>query len=211
MSLPPLPPFRWPGNLRRYRLILAFILLCTGIELLLLAADFGLIGSLRWRSLWLQNGAFWSGLLRNWQPNYAAQPWLMFATYSFLHVGPGHLLGNMVVLAWLGPALQDRLGRVGFCALWLAAASGGALCFALLSTSPAPMVGTSGAIFGLLGAIVALDYLDRGDLSAVLSMTGVLAALNALTFVLEQGGLAWETHLGGYLAGLLAVAALKSR
>jgi membrane associated rhomboid family serine protease len=208
MSLPPLPSFRWLSLSRGDHLILGLIALCTLIELILSAADLGFVGTVRWRTLWIENAAFWAGLLRDWQPNYAAQPWLMFGTYAFLHVGPMHLLGNMLALIWLGPVLQARLGRRGFCLLWLAAASGGALCFALLSTTPAPMVGASGAVFGLLGALVALDYLDRGDLSAVLSMTALLAGLNLVTFIFEKGGLAWETHLGGYLAGILAVAAL---
>lgn len=209
MMLPPLPSPVWPTPIRTYALILGLIGLCTGIELFILAADWGLIGSPRWRALGLQYGAFWSGLLRDWQPNYPAQPWLMFCTYAFLHVGPMHLLGNMLALLWLGPMLQDRLGRWGFCALWASGAAGGALCFAALSTAPAPMVGASGAVFGLLGAVVVLDYLKRGALSAVLGMTAVLAGLNGLMFVLEKGALAWETHLGGYLAGILITAALS--
>lgn len=209
MSLPALPSFRWPGDLPRQRLILALIVLCSGIELLLSASEFGFVGSPRWRTLWLENGAFWSGLVRDWEPNYALQPWLMFCTYAFLHVGPTHLLGNMLALAWLGPSLRVRLGLRGFCLLWLAAASGGALCFSLLSTAPAPMVGASGAVFGLLGAFVALDYLDRGNLRSVIEMTALLTALNGLMFLLENGSLAWETHLGGYLGGILAIAVLN--
>lgn len=209
MTLPPLPPLNGQSFTLGYRLILALIVLCSGMELVLLAADFGLIGSPRWRSLAIQNGAFWAGLLRDWQPNYTGQPWLMFGTYAFLHVGTMHLLGNMVALAWLGPALQDRLGPWGFCLLWLTAASGGALGFAALSTAPAPMVGASGVVFGLLGAIVALDYHDRGDLRAVIGMTVALIVLNALMFVMERGTLAWETHLGGYLAGILFIVVLS--
>jgi rhomboid protease GluP len=209
MTLPPLPSFRWLDLSRGDHIILVLIVICTAIEALLSAADIGLIGSPRWRSLGLDNGAFWVGLLRDWQPNYAAQPWLMFCTYAFLHVGPMHLLGNMLTLLWLGPSLRARLGLRGFCALWFAAASGGAVCFALLSGSAAPMVGASGAVFGLLGAIVGLDYLDRGRLMAVIGMTGLLTAMNGIMFFIENGSLAWETHLGGYLAGLLTIAALN--
>lgn len=209
MMLPPLPAFRWLTLSRNDLVLVAVLVVCCAIEALLSAAEAGLIGSPRWRALWLDNGAFWAGLLRDWQPNYSAQPWLMFGTYAFLHVGLMHLLGNMLTLIWLGPALQDRLGVLGFCLLWLVAASGGGLCFALLSTSPAPMVGASGAIFGLLGAIVALDYLDRGDLGPALRMTAVLVGLNGFMFLLEDGALAWETHLGGYLAGILAIAVLN--
>ena len=209
MFLPPLPSPSWPHPAGKYTLIFALVGVCVGIEAMLLAADFGLIGSLRWRMLGLQYGAFWSGLLRDWQPNYDAQPWLMFCSYAFLHVGPMHLLGNMLAVIWLGPPLLDALGQRRFCALWAAGAAGGAFCFAALSTTPAPMVGASGAVFGLVGAIVALDYLQRGDLQAVFGMSVTIAALNALMFFLENGALAWETHLGGYLAGILAVSVLS--
>lgn len=209
MILPPLPSFRWLTLSKGDLAILVLMGLCCTIEILLSAADTGLWGSPRWRALWLDNGAFWAGLLRDWQPNYTAQPWLMFATYAFLHVGPMHLVGNMLTLLWLGPSLQSRLGVKGFCLLWLTAASGGAVCFAVLSTSAAPMVGASGAVFGLLGAIVALDYLDRGDLGSAIRMTGLLITMNAVMFLIEDGGLAWETHLGGYLAGVLAIAAIN--
>lgn len=210
MFLPPLPSPAWPRPVRAYALILGVIGLCTAVELVFLAADWGLIGSNRWRGLGVQYAAFWPGLLRDWQPNYPAQPWLMFGSYAFVHVSPAHLLGNMLALIWLGPMLQNRLSGWGFAALWAAAAVGGALCFAALSSTPAPMVGASGAVFGLLGAVVALDYLKRGDLMAVLGMTSVLAVLNLVMFVLEQGGLAWQTHLGGYLAGIVITAALSA-
>lgn len=208
MILPPLPPLIWPRPARRYALVIALIVMCCAIELILFAADLGLIGATSWRARALQNGAFWAGLLGNWQPNYAYQPWLMFGSYAFLHAGPVHLLGNMLTLIWVGPYIADRLGQRGFAVLWVLSALGGALGFTMLSDAPAPMVGASGAIFGLLGGVVALDYLDRGLLRAVMNMTGLLALLNIATLILERGGLAWETHLGGYLAGLLVVAVL---
>jgi len=209
MNLPTLPPFEWPRSLGRAWLVLGLIALCCVIEVVLYAADLGLIGSTRWRMLWLQNGAFWAGLLRDWQPNYSAQPWAMFGTYAFLHAGPMHLLGNMVTLLWVGPTLLQRLGTANFALLWAGSACGGAVGFTLLSNTPAPMVGASGAIFGLFGALTALDYLDRGRLSAVINMTGILVALNIVMLIVERGTLAWETHLGGYLSGVLLIAILN--
>lgn len=206
MHLPALPALVWPGLSRRYTVLFALLCLCCGLELILMAADAGLIGSRRWRMLALQNGAFWSGLLRDWQANYPYQPLAMFGTYSALHTGAMHLIGNMIALIWLGPTLIDRLGQGRFSLLWILSAFGGALCFALLSKTPVPMVGASGAIFGLFGALTALDYRTRGQLSAVFAMSAALAVLNIATLILERGSLAWETHLGGYLAGLLYVA-----
>ncbi len=211
MMLPALPPFAWPRPARRHAILGLLIVVCSGIELVLLAADAGLIGHRGWRMLGLQNGAFWAGLLRDWQPNYPAQPWAMFCTYAFLHAGFVHLLGNMLALFWIAPTLIRKLGQRRFALLWLVSALGGAMGFALLSNTPAPMVGASGAIFGLLGGIVAIDYLNRGRLGAVFGMTALLAVLNLVMLVAERGAMAWETHLGGYLTGILVTGWLVGR
>ncbi len=209
MTFPPLPPLVWPKPLRSMTPIWALVVICCAVELCLMLAGLGWLGPSISRNQAIQNGAFWGGLLDNWQPNYRSQPWLMFWTYIFLHTGPMHLLGNMLGLIWLGPTLLQRLGLGGLLTLWLLSAAGGALCFALLSTAPAPMVGASGLVFGLMGGYVTLDYLDRHDLRAALAMTAGLAALNGVTMVLERGVLAWETHLGGYVIGAAVVALIN--
>jgi membrane associated rhomboid family serine protease len=161
-----------------------------------------------------QYGAFWAGLLYGWRPNYASQPVMMFASYGWLHAGPGHLLGNLGALLWLGPDILQRLGRRGFITLWAISLLGGAGGFALLTSSPAPMVGASGALFGLAGAWLVdemhrirsrREKLWRGVLGLV-----ALLAINAVAWALQGGQLAWETHLGGLAAGL-AFAALWQR
>ncbi len=180
-------------------------LLCCGIEGLLQAADHGLIGSARWRPLAYQNGAFWAGLLRDWKPNYTAQPWLMFITYSALHGGFSHLAGNMAALAVLGPIVTERSSARGFLGLWLVSVLGGAAAFGLLSQSPQPMVGASGALFGLAGAWKAWDWQAARQSGTarwpiLLWLLGI-ALLNLVLWVLQDGLLAWETHLGGFVAG----------
>jgi membrane associated rhomboid family serine protease len=186
--------------------IWAVVLLCTLPELVLLGADWGLWGSARWRPAAYQNGAFWAGLLHGWRPNYAAQPIVMFASYGWLHAGPGHLLGNLGVLVWLGPRMLERFGPRGFAALWGICLLGGAAGFGLLTSSPAPMVGASGALFGLAGAWLVEEVCQiRGLWPRMLKGAGMLAALlalNAAAWVLQGGRLAWETHLGGMAAGM---------
>lgn len=183
-------------------------------ELVLLLADHGLIGSTRWRPLAWQYGGFWAGLLRGWRSNFAAQPATMFVTYAFLHAGPGHMIGNVVTLLTIGGPLLERFGTRGFLAIYAAAILGGGLAFGLLSASPAPMVGASGAIFGLAGAWTWLQATDRaqdgaGPGAVALRVAGImagLALLNLVMWLLAGGVLAWETHLGGYLAGLAMAA-----
>lgn len=193
--LPALPAVIW-----------VLVVLCAVPELVLLGADWGFWGSARWRPLAYQNGAFWAGVLYGWRPNYVAQPVTMFASYGWLHAGPAHLAGNLLVLVWLGPKMQARFGTWGFAALWGVSLLGGAAGFAWLTSSPAPMVGASGALFGVFGAWLVEDVrhlpgLRDRALRALLLLAGILA-LNAATWALQGGQLAWETHLGGLVAGL---------
>lgn len=187
--------------------VIALALACAVPELVLLGADRGFWGSSSWRPLAYAQGAFWPGLLYGWTANYAAQPWVMFLTYAWLHAGPGHLLGNLAALLWLGPRVAGRRGAAGLVVLWIAAAVGGAVAFALLTTGAAPMVGASGAIFGLaadwLVAEVRAVRGVRARTRRAAAILTLLAALNAAGWVLLGDGLAWQAHLGGFLAGLV--------
>lgn len=186
------------------------LVLCVGVEAVVWLGDlYG--GGPRLRIAVLQHGAFWPGLLGDWQPNYPLQPAAMFVTHSLLHSGPAHLLGNMAALLWLGPRVLRRLRAPGFAAVWIAAVLTGAAAFGALAASFAPMVGASGAIFGLLGALVALRWRRNGAWGPALAATAGLALLNALTFAAEGGVLAWQTHLGGYLGGAAAALWLDGR
>lgn len=201
-ALPPLP--RLP---RLPPVIWAVLLGCLLPEALLLGADLGLWGSASWRPLAYQNGAFWAGLLHGWRPNYAAQPVVMFASYGWLHAGPAHLLGNLAALVWLGPPAVARIGARGFVILWAASLLGGGLAFGLLTRSPAPMVGASGALFGLAGAWIVAEARRMPEARARrrrgLGLLLAILTLNAAAWALRGGHLAWETHLGGLAVGMV--------
>src|SRR6056297_4284367 len=192
----------------RYWLLIAIVLVCVVIEVMLQAADFGLWGSPRWRGLVYQNGGFWRGLLDNWQPNYAAQPAVMFASYGFLHGGGIHMLVNMITLFSLGRLVIERVGQWRFAVIYALSLLGGALGFALLSTAVQPMVGASGALFGLAGVLTGWEYtarrLAREGMGPELRVVGLLILLNVVMYWAMDGRLAWETHLGGFLAGWAA-------
>ena len=199
--------------------LLGLILVSTGVELALQGADHLLWGSVLWRPLAWQYGGFWAGLLRDWRPNYAAQPGVMFLTYALLHTGLGHLTGNMACLAVLGDRVRHRIGGGGLFWLYLVSALGGALGFGLLGPSAAPMIGASGAIFGLAGALTVWDIRQQragnrwtGNRWAGNRWAGnrwaraalILLALVGLNLVIwrtQAGNLAWQTHLGGLVAG----------
>lgn len=191
------------------------IVVCCSTELVLLASDAGWIGSARWRGLAYQYGAFWPGLLDNWRPNFHAQPWTMFGTYAFLHADIWHLLGNMLTLYVIGGILQSWTNTTGFALAYGAAMLGGALCYALVPLGPAPMVGASGALFGLIGALVGWQWQDRrrhqDPLWPLVRIMLTLVVLNAGLWVWLSGLLAWQAHLGGFLAGLAVAIALPPK
>lgn len=195
--------------------VLTIMAACTAVELVLQLADLELIDAFRLRRLAYENGGFWPGLLQNWTPNYAVQPATMFVTYSFLHGGLVHLVVNMATLFSLGGAVTDRVGEARFLTIYIVAILGGAIGFGLLAPTLRPMVGASGALFGLAGAIVVWDFLEqvraREFPLGTFRVLTFLIGLNIVLWWAMDGQLAWETHLGGFLAGVVAGAVLPPR
>lgn len=193
------------GLIGSYWLLIVLIGICVLIEAVLLLSDAGLLSDGRLRAQAYEYGGFWNGLLNGWRPNYPAQPYTMFLTYAFLHAGIVHLSVNMITLWSLGRIVVDRVGTLGFALLYVGAALGGAGGFALLGTQLAPMVGASGALFGLAGGLLAWNYVDRytftEGLWPVARAIVLLTGLNLVMWWAMNGQLAWETHLGGFLAG----------
>lgn len=173
------------------------------------------MGPSRLRLLAYDYGGFWPGLLQDWRPNYALQPYAMFFTYGFLHGGPAHLAVNMITLWSLGRAVLDRVGPWGFAALYGASILGGAVGFALLAPGLRPMVGASGALFGLVGGLLAWSYVDRYSLREGLWPVGrailLLVGLNLVLWWAMAGQLAWETHLGGFVSGWIIALLIDPR
>ena len=175
----------------------------------LLGAD--LIGQGNLRQIAMVYGAFWNGLINaGWEALYPFQREVMFVTYAFLHGGFLHLIGNMMAVLALGGIVVARIGQQGFLLLYVLTSIGGAAGFALLSSGTAPMVGASGAVFGLIGAWKFWEWQLRRHTGASMgplwrSLAG-LAGLNVLLWLLLSGLLAWEAHLGGFLTGVALAA-----
>ncbi len=130
-----------------------------------------------------------------------------FLSAAFLHGGFLHLAVNMYALWIVGSVLEPALGRWRFAALYLLSAVGGSVGV-LLFASPyevewiTPVVGASGAVFGLFGAIgLAMRRLGR-DTTQIL----VLIVINTVIgFTIPN--IAWQAHLGGLVTGALLAAA----
>ncbi|WP_424926476.1 rhomboid family intramembrane serine protease [Amaricoccus tamworthensis] len=185
------------------------------IEIILTMSDEGLLFGRGLRLAVFNTGAFWSPLLRGVEPIFAAQPWSMFISHAVLHGGFLHMAMNMAVLLAMGRFVSDRYGSGVILPLFFLGAIGGGAMFGLLSASPAPMIGTSGVVFTFLGVWIVWDWRRhaRARLSTrpVMTRVLVLAGLNVVFFFALAGGLAWETHLGGFIVGLIAGLWLENR
>jgi membrane associated rhomboid family serine protease len=116
-------------------------------------------------------------------------------TSMFIHVQPWHIGFNMLALYTLGPQLEAAVGRSRFLALYfLSGLAGSALVF----WGDRGAYGASGAIFGLMGALLILAIKVRGDVRGVLTWIGI----NFLITVFFINNISWEGHLGGFLGGL---------
>jgi rhomboid protease GluP len=199
----------WPAALT------VLIMLCALPELVLSGSDHGLWGAVQWRAAAFGLGGFWPGLLHDWQPNFPGQAVVMFASYGFLHAGLVHCGVNMLSLVSLGRAVIDRAGQRRFLLLYVASLLGGGLGFGLLTNTTQPMVGASGALFGLAGAEIAWALRDRRQVGLTLWPVARaviwLVALNVILWLAMAGSLAWQTHLGGFLAGALLAFRLDPR
>lgn len=144
-------------------------------------------------------------------PQYGAfEPWRMI-TSAFLHSPDSllHILLNMYTLWIFGQALEPILGRLRFLALYLISAFGGSVGYLLLNPLLVPgqglvgLVGASGAIFGLFGAMLLVQRQRGGDSRQL----WVLIAINGVIgFLIPH--IAWQAHLGGLITGGLCAAVL---
>lgn len=151
------------------------------------------------------HGAFWPGLLRDWGPLFPGQRVTMFVTHAFLHGGFLHMLFNMLILLHLGREAVLRLGQAGLALVLALCAAGGGLVYGLLAPGDAPMLGASGAVFGLFGTSVFWELQRRRAAGVTLQPVGRLVlglvVMNVVLFVLVGGMLAWQAHLGGFVTG----------
>lgn len=151
-------------------------------------------------ALWpLQSPGFW--------------PWQL-VTYAFLHANFSHLFFNLLGLWMFGVELESLWGQRRYIQLLLASAATAAVCYALLSLllhNMAPLIGISGAIFGLLLAFgvlfphrpILLFFVMQTDMRTAVLVFGALEVVLALSSGVS--GLSSIAHLGGMLGGWLMI------
>lgn len=128
--------------------------------------------------------------------------WGMF-TYGFVHGGILHIFFNMMVLYQVGPSLEKAIGSARFYCVYTLALLGGALADVWLRHTPVPVVGASGALFGLIGFGIAYGHSQGGQNGHQLRSFFTRWAMYALIFGLLMPGIDNIVHGGGLVVGLL--------
>lgn len=138
-----------------------------------------------------------------WFPGVSEGAYWQLFTSMFSQVEIWHIGLNMAVLWFLGPQLESILGRVRFVALYLVAGLAGSVCVYWFADENTATLGASGAIFGLMGALLVVLHKIGGNIQAIVPWLVVNAVF---TFLVP--GVSWQGHLGGFLGGLVVTGAI---
>ena len=128
-------------------------------------------------------------------------------TCLFLHFGITHLLNNMVMLGALGWNLELEIGKVRFVIIGNIVS----LFYDLTLEQPAVSAGASGAIFGLMGALLYVVIANRGRLGRLSGRGMLVMVVLSLYFGLTSTGVDNFAHIGGLVSGFLLAVLLYRR
>ncbi len=135
-------------------------------------------------------------------------------TCLFLHFGITHLLNNMVMLGALGWNLELEIGKVRFVIIYFAGGMIGnivSLFYDLTLEQAAVSAGASGAIFGLMGALLYVVIANRGRLGRLSGRGMLVMVVLSLYFGLTSTGVDNFAHIGGLVSGFLLAVLLYRR
>lgn len=148
-----------------------------------------------------------NGLFVEWQLQpyavFHADAYYRLITSGFLHVSLLHIAANMLALAIVGPPLERLIGRWRFAALYLLSLLGGAATVYAFGNPAQPVVGASGAVFGLFAACLVMVRRLGLDLQWLIG----IIVLN-FVFTFSVADVSKLGHLGGFIAGGLAALAI---
>jgi membrane associated rhomboid family serine protease len=159
-----------------------------------------LIGASQGAGLSNPGGSLYSKLWLD-APQLHSGGWYRLVTTMFLHASVLHIAFNMFALWAIGRPVEQYLGTARYIGLYFVSGLAGS-AGALVQT-PGVTVGASGAIFGILGAMLIIEWQITGRLAGT-AMT--LIVIN-LVFSFAVPGISWGGHVGGLIGGILVMLA----
>lgn len=131
--------------------------------------------------------------------------WWRIFTSGFMHFGLIHLALNMAALFVVGPVVEQELGKLRYSAVYLLSLLGGSAAAFYFGTVCQQLAGASGAVFGLMGALLIVFKRQKRDISTILVVVGINLVSNLFTNASLLG------HLGGFvIGGLLTLAMVRA-
>ncbi len=177
--------------------------ICTVVLIAINAGVFlilSLIGNPEDAVFMLRHGAAFEPFIMQYHEYYR------LFTSMFLHFGITHLLNNMVLLGALGWNLEVEIGRIRFLIIYLVSGVGGnilSLYHDIYTSDPAVSAGASGAIFGIMGALLYVVIANRGRLGRLSGRGMAVMVALSLYFGFTSSGVDNYAHIGGLICGFL--------
>jgi membrane associated rhomboid family serine protease len=164
-----------------------------------------LVTTVQGRGLNSPGGTLWDKMIL-WGPYVHHGDWWRLITAAFLHASVIHIAFNMLALWWIGAPVENYLGRTRYIGLYLVGGLAGS-AGALVTSPTIPVVGASGAIFAILGAMLILEWQATGRLGGNAMTLIVLNLVIGFAFNGAGGNISIGGHVGGLIGGILATLA----
>ena len=141
-------------------------------------------------------------------PDVANGDWWRLLTAAFLHANLLHIAFNMFALWVIGTPVEQYLGRARYLGLYFVSGLAGS-AGALVAT-PQVTVGASGAIFGILGAMLILEWQATGKFGGSAMTMIVLNLVIGFSYNRAGGNISLGGHIGGLIGGILCTLAFAN-
>ena len=195
---------------------------CTTVLIVINVAVFlilSMLGDTEDAAFMLQHGAMYEPFITEGQEYYR------IFTCMFLHFGITHLMNNMVMLGALGWNLELEIGKLRFIIIYFLSGIGGNILSLIAAISAgddsvgemvadamekvsndgesAVSAGASGAVFGLMGALLYVVIANRGRLGQLSGRGMIFMVVLSLYFGLTSSGVDNMAHIGGLICGFI--------
>ena len=127
-------------------------------------------------------------------------------TSMFLHFGIDHLANNMVMLGAIGWNLEYEIGKIKFLIIYLGSGLAGNILSAfgdLMTGEYAVSAGASGAVFGIIGALLYVVIRNKGQIGTISGRGLMFMVILSLYYGFTSSGVDNLAHIGGLIAGFV--------
>lgn len=153
-----------------------------------------------------QNDAIVNAGALSWYAVLEQGQWYRLLTCMFLHSNLEHIFNNMLILGYVGSCLEEKIGSIRYGILYLASgilAGCASMGYNMLQNDNVVSIGASGAIFGVIGAMLFVVLARRNEEDRyTVRQIAVMAALSLYGGLTSQG-VDNAAHFGGFIAGFI--------